>query len=207
MRLTSYSLAALFTTSALGIILHTLSIAPTSVVGGSNATATLRLAQDAASGPSVYAVTLSDTSIASAPATVSVPALSTITSFTISTRPVASTKTLTVTVAETSATLQIIPASLVKFTVTANNVRRGQAIKGVVSLNGQAPNAGSVVTLSVTSAHGTPAGVTVPPSVTIAAGQTTESFPITIGSAATPGTVTVTANFGRVSLKQDITVF
>jgi hypothetical protein len=95
----------------------------------------------------------------------------------------------------------------VTFTVTANSVRRGQALKGVVSLNGQAPNGGSVVALSVTSAHGPPAGVTLPPSVTIAAGQTSESFPITIGATATPGTVTVTATFGRVSRKQDITVF
>ena len=62
-------------------------------------------------------------------------------------------KTLTVTAADASATLQSLPASLVKLVVTASNVRRGQALKGVVSLNGQAPNGGSVVALSVTSAH------------------------------------------------------
>ncbi|HJU73990.1 MAG TPA: hypothetical protein VJ717_09595 [Gemmatimonadaceae bacterium] len=197
---------SLIGTSVVALGMHTLSINPTVVIGGQSAEATLRLAQDAASGPSVYTVQVSDTSIASAPATVSVPAGSTITSFKVTTRPVSVLRTVTVTVADASATLKVRPPVLIKLVASPDTVRRGETVKGSVVIDGPAPNAGSVVKVMVTSKSGTqPPGVTFPPAVVIPAGQTTVSFIITVDRSASAGTLTVTAILGNVSLKQDFT--
>jgi hypothetical protein len=188
---------------------HTLSLTPTSLVGGQSTVAKLLLAQDVSTRPLLFTVTVSDTSAASAPATVSVPSGSTTVSFPVSTRPVATPRTVTVTAAGASATLNVLPASLTTFDVSAASVVRGQSIKGTVTLNGPAPSGGVVVALGVASSSllpGGATGITVPPSVTIPAGKTSGLFVIAAERTAAAGTVTITATFRQVSLRQSVRV-
>jgi hypothetical protein len=190
-------------TLAAGIGIHTLSLSSATVMGGQSVEATLKLSEDVSSGPSGgYAIALSDTSVASAPPGVTVPAGATSASFTISTRATAVNKSVTVTVAGASATLTVVAASLTKFGVSATRVARGDSIKGGVSLNGPAPERGAVITLSANSA-----ALTIPQSVTIPAGQSTASFVITADRRAAVGPVVITATLQRTSLNEIVSVF
>jgi hypothetical protein len=207
MRVASFSLAFLCAGATAAIGINTLTIDPVAVTGGGSATATLQLPQ-AVRAPTSYSVQLSSTEYASAPATVSVAAGSSTGSFSIGTHPVGVLpRMVTVTVAGTSATLTIMPGSLAKLFFDVTKLIRGRTIPGFVSLDGLAPNEGASVMLSVTSRSSTgQLGLTVPSSVTIPAGQTSASFPITLEATAPAGTLTITATLGRVSLKQDIVV-
>jgi uncharacterized repeat protein (TIGR03803 family) len=74
-----------------------LTLAPSSVVGGQSSTGTVTLGGPAASGGAVVALSSSSSSLASVPATVTVPAGATSASFVVSTQPVKRTKTTTIT--------------------------------------------------------------------------------------------------------------
>jgi uncharacterized repeat protein (TIGR03803 family) len=74
-----------------------LTLAPSVVVGGQSSTGAVTLAWPAPSGGAVVALSSSNSTVASAPATVTVPAGSTIASFVVSTKPVKRTKTTTIT--------------------------------------------------------------------------------------------------------------
>ena len=200
-------LAALVAT-LVGTSLHTLSLSAPTVVGGHAVTATLRLAQDAASGPSTYNVFVTDTSVASAPATVSVPPGSTIVTFTVLTRGVASRKLVKIAVADTSATLAVDPASLLQLTLTPTSVPRGQIARGTLALNGHAPPGGAVVRLVVASAAGSvnPPGIRIPTAVTIPGDKPDQVFRIEIDPTASPGQYTITAMRGQVVLRQTLQV-
>ena len=191
-----------------GTSLHTLSLSAPVVVGGRSLTATLRLAQDAASGPSVYRVVVTDTSVASAPATVAVPAGSTIVTFTVLTHGVAARKLVKIAVADTSATLTVDPASLVQLTLTPTSVARGRLVKGTVALDGHAPASGAGVRLVVVSSAGVvnPPGIRIPPSVTIPGDKPDESFSITVDPTASSGQYTIIATLGQVALRQNLQV-
>lgn len=192
---------ALLAAAVGGVAMHTLSMSPTSLVGGKVATATLRLAQDAASGPTVYQIKVSDTSVASTPPTVSVGAASTIASFPVSTRPVAASRSVVVTVAGASATLTVLAPSLAKLGLSDSIISRGASIKGAVSLDGPAAAGGVAVQITATRA-----GLVFPASVTVPAAQSEASFLISADRTATPGQVTIMATRGRVTLQRTVTV-
>jgi uncharacterized repeat protein (TIGR03803 family) len=74
-----------------------LTLNPFSVVGGQTSTATVTLNGAAPSGNAVVALSSSDSSVVSVPATVTVPAGTTSASFAASTKPLKRTKTVTIT--------------------------------------------------------------------------------------------------------------
>jgi uncharacterized repeat protein (TIGR03803 family) len=74
-----------------------LMLAPSGVVGGQSSTGTVTLGGPAPSGGAVVALSSSSSSLASVPATVTVPAGSTSASFVVSTQPVKRTKATTIT--------------------------------------------------------------------------------------------------------------
>ena len=77
--------------------LSSLSLNPTSVVGGSSSTGTVTLGAAAPSAGTVVSLVSSDTSVASVPASVTVPAGATSATFTVSTAAVATDKIVTLT--------------------------------------------------------------------------------------------------------------
>jgi uncharacterized repeat protein (TIGR03803 family) len=74
-----------------------LTLAPSGVVGGQSSTGTVTLGYPAPSGGAVVALSSSSSSVASVPATVTVPGGATSASFVVSTKPVKRTRTTTIT--------------------------------------------------------------------------------------------------------------
>lgn len=89
-----------------------------------------------------------------------------------------------------SATTTTIPLQLNNLTVDAPAVTGGAATQGVVGLNAPAPSGGALVTLSSSDA-----AVTVPPAVSVPAGEVTARFPVTTRSVSRDITATITARF------------
>lgn len=170
--------------------LRNLTHSPDSVIGGDPATGTVEITSPAPSGGSV--ITLSDNSSAvTVPASVTIPAGQTSATFTITTSAVTSTTTVSISATFAGETFN---DAIVLFTVlrtvelNPSTVVGGNPSTGTVILGRAAPAGGAVVTLSSSNTT----LVTVPASVTVAAGATSATF--------TANTTTVTSfSFADIS--------
>lgn len=86
------------------------------------------------------------------------------------------------------------PLSLSSLTVAPGSVTGGGAATGTVTLNGVAPAGGALVTLASDS----PAAA-VPPSIVVAAGQTTATFGVKTNVVTTSVTATLAATYGTTA--------
>jgi hypothetical protein len=84
--------------------------------------------------------------------------------------------------------------SVSALTLVSSTLPEGQGTTGSVTLSGPAPAGG--VTIALIASNSTVA--TIPPSVTISAGQKGATFPITANSSGTAGSVAITASLGGV---------
>src|SRR5207248_8435296 len=100
-------------------------------------------------------------------------------------------------------TLTPVPAALNSITIAASPIVAQQVLNGnTVNLTGAAPSGGATVALSSAST----ATATVPPSVTVPAGQSSAAFAITAGSPATSTSVSITASYLGASQTAFLTV-
>ena len=149
---------------------------PSSVVGGSNSTGTVNLTGPC--GASGLLVSLgSSNGFATVPSSVVIPGGQTSATFTAKTIAVDSVQTPSISASAggvtQSATLTINPASLQGLRLNPTLVQGGSSSTASVSLTGPAGPSG--LTYSVTSSS---TSATVPPTVTIAAGQSMTTFMI-----------------------------
>ncbi len=157
--------------------LWSLSHSPDTVYGGQPATGTVTLRAPAPSGGVVISLS-DDSSLATVPASVTVPAGQISANFPITTSAVTSTATVTITTTFAGETFNDF---LILFTVLRtvefdpSSVVGGTPSTGRVILGIPAPQGGAVVTL--TNVH--PARITIPASVTVPAGATSATFPAT----------------------------
>ncbi len=155
-----------------------LSIAPATVVGGANATGTVTISTPAPAGGDTVALS-SNSPVAGVQQFVSVPAGATSTTFTIFTNALATTTTATITAtsgpASKTATLTVSAPVIASLTLNPTSIGGNQTSTGTVTLSGPAPTGGWVVTLK----DEYPNSVTIPASVTVAAGATTATFTLT----------------------------
>ena len=177
-----------------------LSIAPSSVASGQSATGTVTLASAAPAGGAQVG-RASSSPAATVPASVTIPAGQTTGTFAVSTSTVSSPTTATITASSAntaSATVTVNPASssqspasgtIASFSVSPSSVTSGQTATGTVTLASAAPANGVQVNL----ASSNPAA-TVPGSVTIPAGQTSGTFPVSTSTVSSPTTATITAS-------------
>ncbi|MEN3000716.1 MAG: S8 family serine peptidase [Armatimonadota bacterium] len=191
-----------------------LSISPSSVVGGNPATGTVTLTAPAQAGGFTVQLSSSNPSVASVPASVTVPQGQTSANFTITTSQVSSTTTVTITASAGGVTRQAnltvnppSPATLQSLTISPTSVWGGNSATGTVRLSGPAPSGGVVVTLRSSR----PDRAIVPSSVTVPAGQTQASFTIRTTSGLSTGelvvTVTITATLGSTSRSASLTIW
>ncbi|MBI3722073.1 MAG: hypothetical protein HY248_05920 [Fimbriimonas ginsengisoli] len=174
-----------------------LTITPSTVTGGQSATGTIVFSSPAGAG-GVQASLSSNNSAAGVPPSVTVPEGQTTASFPVTTTPVSSTTnaTITATSANTvSAGLTINPSgggqptgTITGLTISPPSVTGGDSATGTVTLSAPAPAGGIPVSLS---SNNSAAGVQ--PSVTVAEGQTTASFPVTTTPVSSTTTATITA--------------
>ncbi|HEY5176475.1 MAG TPA: PQQ-binding-like beta-propeller repeat protein [Terriglobales bacterium] len=188
------------------VTLSSLTLNPTTVVGGAPSTGTVTLSGPAPSGGAVVSLTSDNPSVARVPATVTVSAGQTTASFTATTTAVSTATRVTITASygtgRVSATLTVNPPSLVSLTLVPTTVRGGTPSTGTVVLNGPAPAGGVVVRLSSSN----PILVNVPSSVTVAAGSTSASFTARTRFTPTRTVVTVSAWNGTVLKRATLTV-
>jgi hypothetical protein len=100
------------------------------------------------------------------------------------------------------ATSTTTTASLSAVSVSPTSVSGGTAAQGTITLTGGAPSGGAVVTLSSANTS----VVSVPASVTVAAGASSANFGVNTSAVTANTPVTITATFGGVSRTTTLTV-
>jgi uncharacterized protein (TIGR03790 family) len=207
---TSY-ISAMFGTSTLTNtlvpqpLLATLLLAPTSVIGGASATGWVLLNDYAPSGGIEVSLS-SNNSAASVPTTVPISGGSTGATFALSTTPVSVTTPVAISAsyngAKKTSTLTVNPLIPVLVTLSPASVIGGiSSTANKVTMNGPAP-ANAAVNLSSSDPR-----VTVPASVTVAAGANVSSvFTIMTSSVAAQAIVTISATYTSVTKTANLTV-
>lgn len=187
--------------------LNAVSASPNPVTGGQNSTGQVTLTAGAPSGGANVALSRGSSTVFNVPSSVTVPSGATSATFNITTTVPASqtTGTLTATYAGVTRTTAITvnppPAALSAVSASPNPVIGGQASTGQVTLTAAAPTGGAVVVLTrVGSAFDIPGSVTVP------AGATSATFPISTTPPATTTTGTITASYNGVDRSTSFTV-
>lgn len=170
--------------------LSSLSLNPTSIVGGNSSTGTVTLTGNAAVAI-VVSLTSNNTGAASVPVNVTVPVGSSGATFTVSTNPVSSTTAPTISAVYSGTTrnqtLTVNSPSLSSLTLNPSTVRGGSPSTGTVTLNGRAPAGGTSVSLSSSNSS----VATVPSSVTVPSGSTSATFTVTSRTVTYTRTVTI----------------
>jgi hypothetical protein len=180
--------------------LLSVSVSPASVVGGNYATFYVRLDGKAPSGGTNVPVGSSNTSVANfSGTTMAIGGQASGGSMSVSTKGVASASSVTLNASLSgrtlTTTLSVAPASLLRVGLSSSSASSGAVVRGDAVLNGLAPPAGALVSLSSSS----PA-ITVPPSVTVPAGLNYGTFYATFHSVAQPTVVTITATYAGNSV-------
>jgi hypothetical protein len=189
------------------IVLTSLSVTPTTVVGGTRATGTVTLTKPAPSGGAMVTLSSSNAAVATVPASVTVPAGSISSTFTVNTFAVASNTSATITATlgvGRTATLSInaVAVTLSSISRTPASLVGGASSTGTVTLTGAAPSSGAVVSLQSNNTS----VAQVPGSVTIAAGTTSGTFTITTTPVSANTSVTITATYAGVARTTTVTV-
>jgi CARDB protein len=184
--------------------LTSITLAPTTVTGGSSSQATVNLSAAAPAGGAV--ISLGDNSSAvSVPATVTVQAGKTNATFTVATSPVTGSRSAAIYAAYSgvtrSAVLTVRPPALSALSLSPTSVTGGSTSTGTVTLNGPAPTGGVTVSLSDNSS-----AVSVPASVTVPAGKSGATFTVATYSVYSTRSVTVSAAYGGTTRSATLTV-
>jgi hypothetical protein len=186
------------------------SLTPNGVVGGGTVQGKVHVQNTALAGGQVYTLTSSNPSVASVPASVTIPAGASSATYTVTTHPVSVSTPVQITVWSEGngdhPVLWVDPGAapppgtvtLTSLTLNPSTVTSGNSSQGTVTLTGAAPSGGVVVSLSDDSTNATtPASVTVPANATSATFTVTTtgvtvSTPVTISAVHTSVTRTAT---------------
>lgn len=173
----------------------TLTANPQSTFGGVNMAGTVTLDGKAPAGGKQVTLSSSDTTSATVPASVWVPAGSTSAGFTITTKPVLVNKGVVITgttgVVSRTCFIAVNAPWLTSFTVSPSSVKGGNPATLTLTLNGKAPASYSVQLVSGSTTH-----VTVPSSTLMTAGSATKTVGITTHAVTSTVAVTIIAYRG-----------
>jgi len=188
-----------------------LSVSPTSVVGGTSATGTITLIGDAPKSGVVIGLTSNNAS-ATVPQSITVASGTNTATFTINTLGVTSAAkaiitgnyigSTTTTTLTATLTVQVPPLLGVTVSPTSSVGGSQTKVTGTVTLGGIGATAGDVITLTSSNAS----AASVPSSVTVPSGATTATFVVTTAAVTTSQTVTITASFIGTSKNTTLTL-
>jgi hypothetical protein len=188
------------------VSLLSITLSPTTIVGGKNSTGTAKLTAAAPAGGALVSLSSSNTAIAAVPASVAIPAGATSATFAVTTTPASSTASATIsgTMAGTtkSASLTVSAATISAISVSPATVTGGKTATGKVTLTGAAPAGGIAVTLASSDAAVAP----VPASVTVAAGATYATFNIAATVVTSNQSVTISGTQGGITKSTTLVV-
>lgn len=194
--------------------LASVSLDPTSVTGGSTSTGSVSLSEVAPPAGAAVSLSSSNPAVASVQSNLFVLAAASTATFTVSTAPVGSPTSVTVSatyggvtrtadlLVEPAATSDPGPAvGVAEVTLTPSTVSGGSGASGSVRLSSAAPPGGIVVALSS-------AGVaaTTPAQVSVAGGSTSATFAVMTTPVPTTQSVTIAATYGTSTAAAVLTV-
>jgi|GEM_PF-475013 len=186
-------------------ILSSLTLNPTSVAGGNSSQGAVTLSGAAPAGGAVVNLSSSNTTVATVPPSVTVPAGATSATFTVTTSAVAASASVTISATYGSTqTATLTVTAPPNFTLSASpsslSITQGASGTSTITVTPQNGFSGSVSL----SASGLPSGVTASfsPNPT----TTTSTLTLTASSTATTGTVTVTITGTSGSLTNTTTI-
>ena len=186
------------------VLLSSVAVNPTTVIGGQPATGTVTLKSSAPTGGTTVTLA-SNNSCAAVPATVSIPAGALTATFKITTTAVTTNVFDTITASQGGSSvvagLSVMTQPLYSVSVSPASVIGGSTSTGTVTLNYPALAGGVTVNLSSGSTT-----VTVPASVTIPTGASSATFSATTINVASTNVVTITATQGSVTKTATLTV-
>ena len=175
-----------------------ITVSPSGVAGGSNATGIVSLDGTAPVGGLVVSLS-SSSAVAGVPATMTIAEGQATATFTISTVPVASSTVTTITATSNgtavSAPLTVMAPAISSISVSPTAINGGNTALGIVTLDANAPAGGLVVSLLSSDA-----ALTVPASVTIAAGQRAAVFNVSTSAVSADTNVLITGSAGQSSV-------
>jgi len=187
----------------------TLTLAPTSVLGGvQTSVGTATISEPAPANGIPLVISSSDPSAAvPANANVTIPAGQTFVTFTVNTFAVPSDRNVTITatagpLVSASANLEVRSPDILSLELNPSEINGGDPATGTLILEGPAPSGGLTVALSAN-----PTGIiSIPGSVVVPAGADRITFPITSVSIPVTTTVTVTATVNGQNVTDTILV-
>ena len=185
-----------------GVTIASVTMNPSTVVGGTSSIATVNLNGSAPSGGAQVTVATSDSSVATpASSAVTVPQGATSATFAVNTKIVTTAKSVIISATYSgntvSSNLTVIPVTTVaSLALNPTSVVGNTSSVGTVTLSAAAPTGGIVVNLSSNNSS----VASVPTSVTVAAGSTTATFTVTTSSVSAQTSVTITAAYGNSTL-------
>ena len=189
--------------------LQSVSVNPSTVIGGQSSTGTVTLTGAAPTGGAVMNVSSNSTS-AQVPASGTVTVLEGTSSanFTITTSSVSASTPVTISASYNggsaqTASLTVNPLAVQSLSLNPTSVVGGQnspSSTGTVTLNGPAPNGGAVVNVSSDNAAAQPSSATV----TVAANQTSATFSVSTTAVSSTTQATISANYNGGTSKSAI---
>ncbi|MEO7716370.1 MAG: hypothetical protein ABIY70_09200 [Capsulimonas sp.] len=187
------------------ITLSSLSVSPSTVVGGSGSIGAIALTGAALGSGASVVVSSSNTNIATVVSPVVVASGTASRTFVVTTKPVIATAVVTITASyggvSKSATLTVTPPTLSTLNISPVSVVGGAGSTALIRLTGLAA---ANVSVAVASSNTNAATVTSP--VLVATGAYSKTFAITTKPVATATVVTITASYGGVSRSATLTV-
>ena len=174
--------------------LSALSVSPASLYGGATSVATVTLSDIAADAGFMLNLS-SDSAFATVPTTVTVAGGTRTGTFNVTTVPVATVGTATISASDgtvsKTASLTVNPPKLSGIALSPTAVVGGVNSTATITLTSAAPTGGTTVTLASDSTS-----ATVPASATIAAGATTATFAVTTSVVTSATTANISATLG-----------
>ena len=188
------------------VAVSAVSVSPVTTSGGSSVKVTVTLNGKPLGTAAKVDLTSSNDDVGTFPTSITVPTTATSASVTITTSQVSASAVTTLTATfggvSKTASLTVLPVAVSALSATATSLAGGASTTGKVTLTGPAPSGGLVVTLSSSNT-----GVlTVPDSVTVAAGATTATFTISTLNVGSNQTVNVAGIGGGVTKSVAISV-
>ncbi len=188
--------------------LSSITVNPSTVVGGTNSTGTATLVSNVSSGVATVQLSSSNTAVATVPQSVNVTAGHKTATFTVTTFSV--TTSTQVTISGTyngtkTAILTVNPSSggptVQSVTLNPTSVTGGSPSTGTVTLTQAAPTGGASVALSSDNA-----AATVPTSVTVAQGATQANFTVTTTAVSSTTTANIKASYNSTFQSAPLTI-
>jgi hypothetical protein len=184
-----------------------LTLNPTSVTGGTASQGTVILSGVAPTNGLTVTLSSSNTSAATVPASVIVPAGTASATFPVTTYAVTANTSATISATYSgltqTATLTVLaPTALTSVSVSPSSLTGGATTQGTVTLNNQAPSNGAVVTLSSSNTS----AATVLANVTVPAGATSATFTVNTSAVTANTTVIISASYQNVTQTANVTV-